>query len=147
MKDEDWENVININLNANFFINRDVLKKMFKKKYGKVINISSIVASMGNFGQSNYCASKAGLEAMSKSLTAEFAGRNININCIAPGFIDTEMTQKMPEDIKNKMLQLIPAKRYGNPIEIAKIVIFLASDDSSYINGQVIHANGGMLMK
>jgi 3-oxoacyl-[acyl-carrier protein] reductase len=146
MKNEDFEDVINVNLKANFVLNRAAIKAMMKAKTGRIINISSIVGVMGNPGQANYCASKAGLIGMSKSLAAETASRGITVNCIAPGFIETSMTQKLNEQQRNRLLDLVPAGTFGKPEDVANCVAFLASDESSYISGQTIHVNGGMLM-
>jgi 3-oxoacyl-[acyl-carrier protein] reductase len=147
MKNLDWEEVIHLNLTTNFYLNRDVIKRMLKQKYGKIINISSIVGQTGNVGQSNYASSKAGLIAMSKSLALEVAGRGININCIAPGYIDTPMTGVLSDKIKEAVLAKIPLKRIGLPQDIANATVFLASDYSSYITGHTLNVNGGMLMQ
>lgn len=146
MKDEDWQEVIDINLTSSFRLCRSAIKAMMRRRYGRIINISSIVGVMGNAGQANYCASKAGLIGMSKALAAESASRGITINCIAPGFIETSMTHELPEAVKNKMLVNIPAGAYGKPEDIASACAYLASQESSYITGQTIHVNGGMLM-
>ncbi|MBD5398766.1 3-oxoacyl-[acyl-carrier-protein] reductase [bacterium] len=145
MKDEDWQTVIDVNLTASFKLAREVLTPMMKNRFGRIINITSIVGWMGNAGQANYCATKAGLTGMSKALATEVASRGITVNCIAPGFISTPMTDVLPEDIKNKMMEQIPLKRFGTPEDIANATIFLASDEASYITGQTIHVNGGML--
>lgn len=148
MSNEDFDQVIDINLKANFILNRNAIKKMIKSRYGRIINISSVVGVSGNPGQANYCASKAGLIGMSKSLALEVAGpnRNITINSIAPGFIKTQMTDKLLDEqvafIKNK----IPCKKMGSPEDIAYMAAYLASPISSYITGQTIHINGGLLM-
>lgn len=146
MKDEDWQEVIDINLTSSFRLCRAAIKAMMRRRYGRIINISSIVGTMGNAGQANYCASKAGLIGMSKALAAESASRGITINCIAPGFIATPMTHELPEAVKNKMLANIPTGAYGKPEDIASACAYLASKESSYITGQTIHVNGGMLM-
>ena len=146
MKKEEWDDVININLNSTFFLTKEILKLMIKHRYGKIINISSIVGTMGNLGQANYSASKAGMESMSKSIALEVAKRNITVNCIAPGFIETNMTKKILDSKKENLLQLIPMERIGNTDDVTNLVCFLASDLSSYITGQTIHINGGMLM-
>ena len=144
MSDEDFEKVIKVNLESSFILNREAIKYMFKKKYGRIINISSVVAFTGNFGQANYCASKAGMVGMSKSLAAECGSRNITVNCIAPGFIVTPMTDSLNDDIKNRLLQKIPCQRFGSPDDIAFSALFLASDEASYITGHTLHVNGGM---
>ena len=144
--DEDWNKVINTNLTTTFKLNRNACRVMLKNHKGRVINISSIVAFTGNPGQASYTASKAGMIAMSKSIAREFANRNITVNCIAPGFISTPMTDVLSEEQRSNILQHIPMQRMGSPEEIANAVLFLASDESSYITGQTIHVNGGMLM-
>ena len=146
MKDEDWQSVIDINLTATFRLNRAVMKPFMKQRAGRIINIASIVAVMGNPGQANYCASKAGMIGMSKSLAAEVASRGITVNCVAPGFIKTAMTDKLSEEQAARMTANIPAGRFGTPEDIAGSVVFLASDAASYITGQTLHINGGLLM-
>jgi 3-oxoacyl-[acyl-carrier protein] reductase len=146
MKDDDWDSVIETNLSGAFRISKGMLKGMMKKRFGRIINISSIVGAMGNPGQSNYCASKAGIEGLTRSLAQELGSRNITVNAVAPGFIATDMTDELTEDQKNVMLVKIPMARLGQPEEIAKTVKFLASDDAAYITGQVIHVNGGLNM-
>lgn len=146
MKDEDWQAVIDINLTATFRLNRAVLRPFMKQRAGRIINISSVVAVMGNPGQANYCASKAGMIGMSKSLAAEVASRGITVNCVAPGFIRTPMTEKLNEEQAARITQNIPAARFGLPEDIAGGVVFLASDAASYITGQTLHINGGLLM-
>lgn len=146
MKDEDFDNVIDINLKANFVLNREAIKKMMRNRYGRIINISSVVGVSGNPGQANYCASKAGLIGMSKSLAQEVASRGVTINCVAPGFIESNMTEVLTEAQKEIIMQRIPSKFLGKPEDVANIVAFLASPLSSYITGQTIHVNGGMLM-
>ncbi len=146
MSDEDFSSVIDINLKANFILNRESIKKMMKIRYGRIINISSIVAISGNPGQANYCASKAGLIGMTKSLAYEVASRGITINAVAPGFIESNMTDKLTEEQKQFLLQKIPMKRMGTPEDVANLVAFLAAEKSSYITGQTFHVNGGMLM-
>ena len=146
MKEEQWNDVINVNLNSNFYIIKSILPNMLKNKTGKIIGISSVVALTGNPGQSNYTASKAAIISMYKSLAIEVAQRNININLIAPGFIKSPMTDKMNETQKNTIMEKIPMKRFGYPEDIANLAIFLASSNSSYITGQTFHVNGGMLM-
>ena len=145
MKDEDWQAVIDVNLTASFKLARDVVTPMMKNRFGRIINITSVVGWMGNAGQANYCATKAGLTGMSKALASEVASRGITVNCIAPGFISTAMTDVLSDDIKAKMLEQIPAKRFGTTTDIANAIVFLASDEASYITGQTIHVNGGML--
>jgi 3-oxoacyl-[acyl-carrier protein] reductase len=146
MKDDDWDSVINTNLSGTFRITKGFLKGMMKQRIGRIINISSVVGSMGNPGQTNYCASKAGVEGFTRSLAQEIGSRNITVNAIAPGFIATDMTKKLTEDQKNTMMAGIPLGRYGEPKEIAKAVLFLASDDAAYITGQILHVNGGLNM-
>jgi 3-oxoacyl-[acyl-carrier protein] reductase len=146
MKDEDFESVINVNLTSSFVLTRTIVKGMFKRRFGRIINISSVVGTMGNPGQANYCASKGGLVAMTKSIAIEAASRNITANCIAPGFIATAMTDKLNEDQKGKITQNIPAGKMGGPEDIAAAVVYLASDEAAYVTGQTIHVNGGLLM-
>ncbi len=146
MKKEEWTDVININLNSTFFLTKEILRFMIKNKYGRIINISSVIGTMGNLGQANYAASKAGIEAMSKSIALEVAKRNITVNCIAPGFIETNMTEKILEANKDNLLKMIPMGRTGDADDVANLACFLASDFSNYITGQTIHINGGMLM-
>ena len=144
MKDEEWKKVIDINLSSTFLISKYAIKKMLKKKYGKIINITSVVGHTGNLGQANYSASKGGVSSMSKSLSLEYAKKNIIVNCIAPGFIETAMTEKINEDYKNQLKSKIPLDRFGTPQDIANCSAFLCSDLSNYITGQTIHVNGGM---
>ncbi|MAJ24200.1 MAG: 3-oxoacyl-[acyl-carrier-protein] reductase [Rickettsiales bacterium] len=146
MKEDEWLNVINLNLNSTFFLTKDILKMMIKNRFGRIINISSIVGSSGNIGQANYAASKAGLEGMTKSIALEVASRGITINCIAPGFINTSMTSDILEKNEQGIIENIPMKRIGVPDDISSLTKFLASDKASYITGQTIHVNGGMLM-
>lgn len=146
MKDEDWQSVIDINLTATFRLNRAVLRPFMKQRAGRIINISSIVAVMGNPGQANYCASKAGMIGMSKSLAAEVSSRGITVNCVAPGFIKTAMTDKLNEEQQQRITSNIPAQRFGTPEDVAAGVVFLASDAAAYITGQTLHINGGLLM-
>ena len=143
---EEWKKVIEINLTSTFLMCKFAIKKMIKNKRGKIINITSVVGHTGNLGQSNYTASKAGILAMSKSLAIEYAKKNININCISPGFIKTEMTEKIDEKYKEIIISKIPSARLGNPEDIANAVLFLASNYSDYINGETLHVNGGMYM-
>jgi len=146
MSQEDWDKVININLKGAFNCIKAVSRIMLKQKSGKIVNIASVVGLIGNVGQANYSASKAGLIAFTKTAARELAGRNINVNAVAPGFISTEMTKGLPDEIKEKMLQQIPLGRFGLPEEIAKVCLFLASEDASYITGQTIIVDGGMVM-
>lgn len=146
MTDEDFSAVIDINLKTNFVLNREAIKKMMKNRYGRIINISSVVGVSGNPGQANYCASKAGLIGMTKSLAHEVASRGITVNAVAPGFITSNMTDALTDNQKEMIVQKIPAKVLGTPDDVANVVVFLASAESSYITGQTIHVNGGMLM-
>lgn len=146
MKNEDFDQVININLRSTFILNRNAIKKMMKRKYGRIINISSVVAVSGNPGQANYVASKAGVIGMSKSLALEVASRGITINCVAPGFIQTAMTDILNEVQKQEIMKSIPMQKMGNSLDIAATVAFLASNEAGYITGQTVHVNGGMLM-
>jgi len=143
---DEWKKVININLTSTFLMCKFAIKKMIKNKKGKIINITSVVGHTGNLGQSNYTASKAGIVAMSKSLAIEYAKKNININCISPGFIRTAMTDKIDEKFKDIIVSRIPSARLGEPDDIANAVLFLASSHSDYINGETLHVNGGMYM-
>jgi 3-oxoacyl-[acyl-carrier protein] reductase len=143
---EEWQKVININLTSTFLMSKFAIKKMLKNKSGKIINITSVVGHTGNLGQANYTASKAGIVAMSKSLAAEYAKKNININCISPGFIKTAMTDKIDDKFKEVIISKIPSARLGEPDDIANAVLFLSSDQSNYINGETLHVNGGMYM-
>lgn len=146
MKDEEWQQVIDVNLTSSFLLNRAAFKKMMKRKTGRIINITSVVGVSGNPGQANYVASKAGLIGMSKSLAAESASRGITINCIAPGFIKTPMTDALNEQQQQRITSTIPAGTFGLPDDIASATAFLASDEARYITGQTLHVNGGMLM-
>ncbi len=146
MSIEEWRKVIDINLTSTFLISKFAIKKMLKNKKGKIINITSVVGHTGNLGQTNYTASKAGIVAMSKSLAIEYAKKNININCISPGFIKTAMTDKIDEKFKEIIISKIPSARLGEPEDIANAVIFLASSHSDYINGETLHVNGGLYM-
>ena len=143
---DEWEKVININLTSTFLLSKFAIKKMLKNKSGKIINITSVVAHTGNIGQVNYTASKAAIVAMSKSLAIEYAKKNINVNCISPGFIKSEMTEKIDDKYKDAIISKIPSSRLGEPEDVAHAVLFLASDQSNYINGETIHVNGGMYM-
>jgi 3-oxoacyl-[acyl-carrier protein] reductase len=146
MSDEDWNSVISTNLTSVFRMSQAVLRPMMKARTGRIISISSVVGHMGNAGQTNYASAKAGMTGFTKSLAAEVGSRGITVNCVAPGFIDTDMTAELSEDITNKMLARIPAGRLGNVKEIAATVAFLASPGAAYITGETIHVNGGMLM-
>ena len=143
---EEWTKVIDINLTSTFLMCKYSLKKMLKNKAGKIINITSVVGHTGNAGQANYTASKAGIVAMSKSLSIEYAKKNINVNCISPGFISTAMTDKIDEKHKEAIIAKIPSNRLGKPEDIANAVFFLSSDQSDYINGETLHVNGGMYL-
>ena len=146
MKPEDWDEVLNVNLKAAFILSKDAVRGMIKRRFGRIISIASIVGVVGNAGQANYAASKAGLIAMSKSLALEVASRGITVNCIAPGFIATKMTDAIPEAARNALIAKIPAVRLGLPSDIAAAALFLSSDEASYITGQTLHINGGMAM-
>ena len=143
---DEWRNVIEVNLTSTFLMCKFGIKKMLKNKKGKIINITSVVGHTGNLGQVNYTASKAGIIAMSKSLAIEYAKKNVNINCISPGFIKTAMTDKIDEKFKDIIISKIPSGRLGEPEDIANAVLFLASNHSDYINGETLHVNGGMYM-
>lgn len=146
MSDEQWDSVLAVNLTAGFKLARAAMVGMMKRRWGRIISMASIVGVIGNAGQANYAASKGGLIAMSKSIANELAGRGVTANCIAPGFIETPMTAGLPEEVKKAMLDRVPMRRMGLPQDIANVVAFLASDESSYITGQTINVNGGMLM-
>ncbi len=146
LKDEDWQTVLDVNLTSAFRLSRGVLRGMMKRRWGRIVNITSIVGVTGNAGQANYAASKAGMIGMSKSMAAEVASRGITINCVAPGFIATAMTDALGENQHDALLTNIPAGRMGAPDEIATSVAFLASDEARYITGQTLHVNGGMAM-
>ncbi|MEF3254275.1 MAG: 3-oxoacyl-[acyl-carrier-protein] reductase [Deferribacterales bacterium] len=146
MKSEEWDNVINTNLKGAFNCIKIASKGMMKKRYGKIVNITSVVAFTGNIGQANYISSKAGMVGLTKSAAIELSARGIRVNAIAPGFIDTEMTKDLPEDVKNGMLQKILLGYFGRPEDVAKGAVFLASPDSDYITGTVLHINGGMFL-
>lgn len=146
MKETEWDDVLNTNLKGVFLCTKAVTRQMMKQRAGRIINITSIVGVSGNAGQANYVAAKAGVIGLTKSSAKELASRNITVNSVAPGFITTDMTDALPEDIKSQMLSQIPLAKFGNPEDIAKAVAFLASDDANYITGQTIHVNGGMYM-
>ena len=146
LTEENWKKVIDINLTSTFLMCKHVIKKMLKKKYGKIVNITSIVGHTGNLGQANYSASKSGIVAFSKSLAIEYAKKNININCVSPGFIQTEMTDKINEEFKKTLINKIPSGDLGTGEDVSNCVAFLASDMAKYINGETIHVNGGMYM-
>ncbi len=146
MKDEDWNLVLNVNLTAGFRLARAAIRGMMKRRYGRIISMASVVGVTGNPGQANYSASKAGMIGMTKCLAAEIASRGITANCVAPGFIKTAMTDALPEEAKEKLARSIPMARLGLPEDVANAVVFLASDEASYITGQTIHVNGGMAM-
>jgi 3-oxoacyl-[acyl-carrier protein] reductase len=146
MKDEDWNKVLDVNLGAAFRLSRAALRGMMKQRWGRIINITSVVGVTGNAGQANYAASKAGMIGMSKSMAAEVASRGITINCIAPGFITTAMTDALSEDVKQKILTGIPVGRFGEVADVAACAVFLASQEAGYMTGQTLHVNGGMAM-
>ena len=146
MSDEAWDAVIATNLSAAFRLCRAAMRPMMKQRFGRMINITSVVGAMGNAGQANYAAAKAGLVGMSKSMAREIASRGVTINCVAPGFIDTDMTKNLPEEHKKALLSQIPAQRLGNTDDVAAAVAFLASEPAGYITGTVLHVNGGMFM-
>ena len=144
MKNEEWNKVIEINLTSTFLITKNVIKKMLKNKKGKIINITSVVGHTGNVGQANYAASKSGIIGMSKSLALEYGKKNITVNCVSPGFIKSEMTDKIADNFKDTMIEKISLERFGMPIDVANAVLFLSSNLSDYITGETIHVNGGM---
>lgn len=146
MNEEEWDSVLDVNLKGAFLCSQKVLRGMMKQRSGKIINITSVVGIMGNAGQSNYAASKAGLIGLTRSVAKEAASRNIQVNAVAPGYIETAMTADLPEEVKSNYLVSIPAKRPGKPEDVAHVVAFLASSESDYITGQVIHVDGGLLM-
>ncbi len=146
MSDEDWDLVLTVNLTAAMRLSRAVLRSMMRKRHGRIVSITSVVGVTGNAGQGNYAASKAGLIGMTKSLAAEIASRNVTVNCVAPGFTASAMTDALNEKQKEAILQRVPAKRLGTPDEIAGAVVYLASDEAAYVTGQTLHVNGGMAM-
>ena len=146
LTEENWKKVLDINLTSTFLMCKFAIKKMLKKKYGKIINVTSIVGHTGNLGQANYSASKAGIVAFSKSLAIEYAKKNININCVSPGFIKTEMTEKINDEFKKILISKIPSGSLGSGEDVSNCIAFLASDMAQYINGETIHVNGGMYM-
>lgn len=146
LKDEDWDDLLEVNLTAYFQLARSAIRGMMKRRWGRIIGITSVVGVMGNAGQANYAAAKAGMIGMSKALAQEVASRNVTVNCIAPGMIETAMTDVLSDDQKSRLLQAIPAGRLGQSAEIAGSAVFLASDEASYITGQTLHVNGGMAM-
>jgi 3-oxoacyl-[acyl-carrier protein] reductase len=146
MKEEDWDSVININLKGTFLCSKEAVKAMSKQRYGRIINIASVVAFMGNPGQANYSASKAGIVGLTKTIAKEYASRGITVNAVAPGFITTAMTDALPENVKQEMLKAIPMNKFGSVEDVANAVVFFAMPESEYITGQVMHVNGGMYM-
>jgi len=146
MKDEDWQAVIDVNLTAGFRLARAALKGMMKRRFGRIIGITSVVGATGNPGQANYAAAKAGMVGMSKSMAAEVASRGITVNCVAPGFIETAMTDVLTEQQRERVKSIIPAGRIGQSAEVAAAVVYLASDEAAYVTGQTLHVNGGMAM-
>jgi 3-oxoacyl-[acyl-carrier protein] reductase len=146
LKDDDWSEVLETNLSSVYRTSKAVLRGMAKARWGRIINVSSVVASMGNAGQGNYCAAKAGVEGFTRSLAKEMSNRGITANCVAPGFIDTDMTKKLEDKQRDAMLENIPAGRLGEPEEVASVVAFLASAGAAYVTGETIHVNGGMYM-
>ena len=146
MKDEEWQKVIDINLTSTFLLSKYAIKKMLKNKYGRIVSISSVVGHTGNLGQANYSASKAGIIGMTKSLAIEYAKKNITLNCVSPGFIQSKMTDNINESIKAALTSRIPMSRLGNAEDVANSVAFLSSDQASYVTGETIHVNGGMYM-
>ena len=146
MKDDEWSDVLNVHLNAQFKIIKNLVKPMLKNKYGRIINLSSAAAAIGNKGQANYVAAKSGIEAMSRTLAREFGLKNITINCVAPGFIETDMTDSLDEEYKKGIASQIPLQRFGKANEVAELIKFLTSSEADYITGQTIHINGGLFM-
>lgn len=146
MKEEDWDKVIAVNLKSVFLCTKAVVRHMIRQRYGRIVSISSVIGLRGNVGQTNYSASKAGIIGFTKSAARELAGRNITVNAVAPGYIATEMTERLPEDVKENMLKQVPMGRPGTPEDVAGVVAFLCSDDASYITGEIIRVDGGMAM-
>jgi 3-oxoacyl-[acyl-carrier protein] reductase len=146
MKEEEWDSVVAVNLKGVFNFSKALIRHMIRNRYGRIVNISSVVGLIGNLGQTNYAASKAGVLGLTKSLAREVASRGITVNAVAPGFIATAMTERLPEDVQKQFLGVIPMGRFGAPEEVAQAVNFLLSDEASYITGQVININGGMFM-
>lgn len=146
MKDQEWQDVIETNLSALYRVSKACLRGMTKARWGRIVNITSVVGSMGNIGQSNYAATKAGAEGFSRALARELGSRSVTVNCVAPGFIDTDMTRELPEDQRDLLLRQIPLGRLGTPVEVAALVSFLCSDKGGYITGETVHINGGMYM-
>lgn len=146
MSEEDWDAVLSVNLKGTFLFSKAAARPMMKQRGGAIVNIASIIGLIGNAGQCNYAASKAGVIALTKSVAKELASRSVRVNAVAPGFIETKMTETLPEDIRAKMLEAIPAKRFGSPRDVARVVVFLASDAASYMTGQVLTVSGGMVM-
>ena len=146
MKDQDWQSVIDTNLSSVFYLAKAVLRGMIRQKFGRIINISSVSGLLGNAGQANYVAAKAGIIGLTKSLAREYAAKGITVNAVAPGFIQSDMTDTLPDELKEQYLSQIPVGRFGQPNEVAKAVVFLASKDASYINGQTLPVDGGMVM-
>ena len=144
MSEQDWDDVLNVNLKGTFLMSKAALKVMFKKRSGNIVNISSVVGQMGNAGQANYVASKAGIIGLTKTFAKEFGSRGVRINAVAPGFVQTAMTDALPEEVKNKALEAVPLKRFAKVQDIAKAVMFLASEDASYITGHILAVNGGL---
>ncbi|MGL4612092.1 MAG: 3-oxoacyl-[acyl-carrier-protein] reductase [Trueperaceae bacterium] len=146
MKEEDWTSVIDTNLSSAFYLSKAALRGMLRTTWGRIINISSVVGIMGNVGQANYVTAKAGIVGLTKALAKEYASKGITVNAVAPGFIESDMTSNLPDDLKKSYLAQIPVGRFGQPDEVAKVVTFLASDDAAYVNGQTITVDGGMVM-
>ncbi len=146
LSDEDWQKVLDVNLTAGFRLARACLRTMMRRRWGRIIGIGSVVGQTGNPGQANYAAAKAGMVGMSKALAAEVASRNVTVNIVAPGFIDTAMTAGLSDQIKQRLLEIIPAKRMGHPADVAAAVVYLASEEAAYVTGQTLHVNGGMAM-